>query len=430
MKSKIFSLATTIIILCSSLPAQENNDYSRIDIMLINGEINRVIDTCRYILSNDSLNAEIYYKMGLAYQNILPDDKSFDCFLKAASISPGNNLYKYMVAKSYYGKGKMKQAKPLLTELQSVDSLNWLYAYYLTSIYMQDGMYDESIKIYNRFYEKDSSNYIILDKLGFARLRKKEYDAAIDLYNRSLAINKRNVSAIKNLSFLYASTSRVDTALQLLTSGIEIDPSDMDLYVRRAALNFSHDYTKRALDDYLILLNSGDSTLLYLKRAGIGYSNNLQPKESIKYLILAYKEDTTDLEVSRYLAQNYRKLKDFTNSAIYYNHIINTLKPAISQLGLNYLNLAEILKLDRLYTEAISTYLKSYEYFPNPSIYMFIANVYDENLSDTPKAIHYYQLFLDSIKDSGIRYQPNYIESIRKRLEYLKTKQKNDSSIS
>jgi tetratricopeptide (TPR) repeat protein len=430
MKRKLLAIPVLVMTICSLLSAQQNDDYTKIDIMLINGEINRVIDTCRYILAKDSLNAEIYYKMGLAYQNILPDDKSFDCFQKAFSISPGNNLYKYMVAKSYYGKGKMKQAKMLLKDLCSADSLNWLYAYYLTSIYMQDGMYDESLTIYKRFYDKDSTNYVILDKLGFVRLRRKEYDDAIELYNRSLAINAKNVSALKNLSFLYASTQRVDTALQLLSTGIQIDPSDMDLYVRRAALNYSHNYTKRALDDYLILLSSGDSTLLYLKRAGIGYSNNLQPRESIKYLLLAYDGDTTDLEVSRYIAENYRKLKNFKNSALYYNRIINTLKPAITQLGFNYVNLAEILKQDRLFPEAISAYLKSYEYFPNPSIYMFIANVYDENLSDIPNAIHYYELFLDSIKDSGRRFQPRYIESIRKRLEYLKTKTVNAGSIS
>ena len=82
-----------------------------------------------------------------------------------------------------------------------------------------------------------------------------------------------------------------------------------------------------------------------------------------------------------------------------------------------------------MYPDAISAYLKSFEYFPNPSIYMFIANVYDENLSDIPKAIHYYELFLNSLKDSGSRFQPRYIESIRERLEYLKTKQENVDSI-
>jgi len=61
---------------------------------------------------------------------------------------------------------------------------------------------------------------------------------------------------------------------------------------------------------------------------------------------------------------------------------------------------------------------------------MFIANVYDEILNDIPNAINYYELFLNSLKDSGSRFQSKYIESIRKRLEFLKTKQDNVGSIS
>jgi len=70
----------------------------------------------------------------------------------------------------------------------------------------------------------------------------------------------------------------------------------MDLYARRAALNYSRNLTKRALDDYLKILSSGDSSFLYLKRAGIGYTNNLQPKEAIIYLLKAYDKDSSDYE--------------------------------------------------------------------------------------------------------------------------------------
>lgn len=425
MKRIALILIITIPLIFTTAAGQQNTDYSKIDIMLIQGDFNKVVDTCRLILATDSLNSAIFYKMGLAYQNILPDDKSFDCFLKAAEISPDNNMYNFMLAKGYFNKRKMSQAKPMLQELCTIDSLNWSYAYYLTSIYMQERRYNESLEIYKRFYQKDSANYIILDKIGFAYLRKREFIEAIDLYNRSLALNDKNINALKNLSFLYASTRRIDTALQFLTNGIKIDPTDMNLYVRRAELNYSRNYTKRALDDYLKILISGDSTVLYLKRVGIGYSNNLQPKEAVKYLLMAYNKDSSDIEVSRYLGQNYKKLNDLKNSAYYYSHIIKTLTPVIQQLSFTYITLAEVLKADSLYNEAIAAYLKSNDYSPNVGIYMFVANLYDEVLNDRPKAIYYYQLFLDDFKKSRGPFQPDYIESIRKRLEFLKTESKN-----
>ena len=421
-------IALTIISLFSVilLPglAQNKPDNSKIDMMLIRGDYKKAIDTCKQILVVDTLNSEVYYKLGLAYQNLLSDDKSFDCFLQAATISPDNNNYNFTLAKNYYTKGKNSQAKPILLKLCASDSMNWAYAYYLTSIYMQEQKYDESIIIYDWFYKQDSTNYVFMDKIGFACLRKGDSDRAIDMFNSSLALNPKNLNAIKNVAYLYAVTNRIDTAIQLLTRGIEIDPADMDLYARRAALNYSINYNKRALNDYLKILSSGDSSFLYLKRAGIGYTNNFQRKEAMVYLLKAYKKDTADSEVLNFLARNYRDLNDLKSSALYYNRIINILTPAIYQLGLNYILLAEVLKSGNQYNDAISAYNKSQEYRSDISIYINIANLYDEKLKNTPKAIYYYELFLDKVKTSQMNYTKIYIQAIKERVEYLKNPKK------
>ena len=421
MKRKTLTLIIAILVFYATAIAQNKVDNSKIDILLIRGDYNKVIDTCLQILATDSLNSEIYYKMGLAYQNLLSDDKSFDSFLRATTISPDNNSYSFMVAKGYYNKGKSNQAKPLLSKLCATDSMNWVYAYYLTSIYMQEGRYDESIKIYNKFHRQDSSNFVFLDKIGFASLRKGDFNYAIDLYNRSLTLNKKNVSAIKNLAYLYSSTHKIDTALQLLTKGIEMDPTDMDLYARRASIYYAINYNKRALNDYLQILRSGDSATLYLKRAGIGYSNNLQPKEAIKYLLKAYYKDSSDYEISSYLGQNYYKLNDLKNSTYYYRRVVKLLSPITQQLSLTYILLAEVLKSNGLYKEAITSYLKGQEIRSDVNIYMIIANLYDEKLNDTPKAIYYYELFLDNLKTAKMNFGSDYVESIKKRLEFLKS---------
>lgn len=365
----------------------------------------------------------MYYKMGLAYQNFLPDDKSFDSFLKASSLAPGNKQYKFLVARGYINKGKNKQAFPLLDTLYRNDTLNWTYAYYLTSILMQEKKYMESLKIYQRFYERDSSDYVILDKMGFALLRIGFFPAAIEYYNKSLAINPNNISSIKNLSFLYASSMRGDTALKLLTMGIAIDPTDMDLYIRRAALNFSFNYTKRALDDYLKILSTGDSTLLYIKRAGIGYNYNLQPEKAIKYLLIAYKKDSTDFEVSTFLARSYEKMKDYKNSALFYQKIINNLNPFLMQISYTYVALGEILKLDGLYKEAIENFLLGQKFGPERNTDMIIANIYDEKLNDIPNALRYYQKVLNSHRSDSNPATSRYYETVQKRIDFLKQKQ-------
>jgi tetratricopeptide (TPR) repeat protein len=420
MKRNVFSVILLTIIISFQGIAQERPDNSRIDFMLIRGDFKKAIDTCDQILTKDSLNSEIYFKKGLAYQSLLSDDKSLECFIRAVAISPDNNNYSFTLAKSFYNKGKINRAKPLLLKICAADSTNWPYAYYLTSIFMQEGKYDESIKIYYRFYKQDYYNYSFADKIGFAYLKKEELENAKSMFTRSLTLYPKNLNAIKNLAYIYAGTASVDTALQLLTKGIRIDSTDMDLYARRAAINFTIFNYNTAKDDYLKLIRSGDSSLLNLKRAGMGFAINHQPKEAIKYLLFAYNKDTADIEVSGNLAQNYMLMNELKSSAHYYRNIIKVLTPVSAQLGLNYLLLAEILKSDKQYSEAVSAYIKSQEFRSDNNVIMIIANIYDEKLKDIPKAIRYYELYLNKIKNSKDKYDSDYTDSITKRIESLK----------
>ena len=416
------SLAIVSLVLFTSFPAmaQTKPDNFKIDLMLVRGEYKRVVDTCNLILASDSLNSEVYFKLGLAYQNLIQDDKSLDCFIKAATISPDNNNYNFTLAKSYYNKGKINKAKPLLLKLCASDTTNWPYAYYLTGVYMQEQRYTDAIKLYYQFYKKDYNNYMYADKIGFAYLRNGDFDPAIDMFERSLSLYPKNTNAIKNLAFLYAGIVSADSAVKLLTKGIQIYSSDMDLYVRRAAINYKIFNFKKALPDYLRLLKSGDSSALNLKRTGIGFAKTIKPKEAVYYLLKAYKADTTDLETVSNLAQNYVQIRDKKNAIFYYKKLLTMLGPYEAQIGLNYLLLAEVLKSDDRNAEAIEAYIKSQTYRSDIDVLMIIANLYDEKLNDGPRAIHYYEMYLNKMKNSKDKFDSDYTESVKKRIESLK----------
>jgi tetratricopeptide (TPR) repeat protein len=349
----------------------------------------------------------------------MEEDLSLSSFKKAASLNPLDNTYSFMLAKGYYGKGKFKLAEPILSTLYSADTINWVYANYLTNIYMQSDKFDKAITIYKRFVNKDSTNYAYLNKLASAYLEKGDFEYATELYNKSLSINNKNLTAIKNLAYLYSIAMRPDTAIQLLTRGIEIDSSDMDIYIRRAQVNYIFNYTKGAIDDYMVILASGDSSKLYLKRAGISYCKNRQPEDAIKYLLLAYEIDPSDYETASYLGQSYYKLKDLNNSIYFYNRVIKILTPVNTQLGLTYILFAESQKENEQYQYAIESYMKAQGIKSDPNIYMIIANLYDEKLNDREKAIFYYKKFLDNLKDARMNFTPEYKQTIKMRLAYL-----------
>jgi CubicO group peptidase (beta-lactamase class C family) len=91
------------VLLKSPLTARNLSDNSNINKFLMQGEYGKVIDTCKHILTYDSLNSEIYYKMGIAYQNLLEEELSLNCYYQAASLNPENKAYNFMLAKGYYG---------------------------------------------------------------------------------------------------------------------------------------------------------------------------------------------------------------------------------------------------------------------------------------------------------------------------------------
>jgi tetratricopeptide (TPR) repeat protein len=417
------NLILLLLLIPAQIFAQTKSDYSKIDMMLIKGDYNNVIDSCKQILLTDSLNADIYYKMGLAYQNLMAEDKSMDYFLKAAELSPENKNYSFTVAKYFYNKGKLKKAEPILENLCASDSSNWPYAYYLTSIYMQEQKYNESIETYYRFYRHDYNNYMFTDKIGFAYLMQGDFIRAIAMYNRSLKLNPKNLNAIKNLAYLYAGTIGADTATKLLTKGIMIDSTDMDLYARRGAINYTISNFRKALKDYDKLLASGDSSSMNLKRAGIGYAKDNQPKKAIWLLLKAHEKDTADMETISALAQNYNIVEDYKKSAYYYRTLLERLAPYQELLGLNNLLLAEVLKKGEQYKPSINAYLKSQEYRSDVNIYMIIANIYDEKLNDIPNAIRYYELYLKKLKSSNSEFDADYTDSVRKRIDSLKKMQ-------
>ena len=85
---KLLVYVPVIAFMVNILSVQDTPSESQIDFYLIKGEYEIVIDTCKTILSEDSMNHEIWFKLGLAYQNIIETDLSIDCFRKALEMDP------------------------------------------------------------------------------------------------------------------------------------------------------------------------------------------------------------------------------------------------------------------------------------------------------------------------------------------------------
>ncbi len=223
------------------------------------------------------------------------------------------------------------------------------------------------------------------------------------------------------MAYIYAASQKPDSAVLLLSQAIKTDPNDMDLYSRRAQIYFYMNYNKKALEDYLVLLSSGDSSVINLKRTGIEYCNTMQPALAVKFLYKAFLKDSSDYETCSYMGQSYYSLKEMKKSISYYEKVIEILNPVYRQVGLSRMLLAESQKEMGMYRQAISNYQFAQSVSPDPNIWMIMANIYDEKLNNPERATYYYQKFVDTFKNSKTAFVPEYIESIQKRIEFLKT---------
>jgi hypothetical protein len=72
------------------------------------------------------------------------------------------------------------------------------------------------------------------------------------------------------------------------------------------------------------------------------------------------------------------------------------------------------------YNNAINCYKKSLNIIYDPNICLQIAQTYDEKLNSPSNAIIYYQRFIDEPKTAAYSNAPALIETVQKRLAWLK----------
>jgi len=368
--------------------------------------------------NNTEVN-DVYYRLGLAYQNLMLTDKSLEAFSQAVKLAPDSKRYTLTLAKVFYNSGKIKLGQPIFTNLCEQDTLNWVYAFYLTDIYIQKGLYENALPILKRFYNQDSTNTTYLDKIAFCKFRLGHFTEAIKLYEKSISLSGKNVSTLKNLSYLYFRKNMIDTAIYQLNRGIEIDSSDIDLYSRRADIYYSQNHHFRARPDYLRILESGDSSKITLKKIGIGLAYNNQPIDALKYLLASFQKDSNDFETTSYIGQSYYKLKQYSESIKYYNRVLELFEPIEKQMDYTNVLLADSYRDSGLYNEAIKYYSNSLNIKYTARVCMSIANLYDDKLKNYSKAISYYQLFLNNLDKNEFSLGKEYIDNVRKRLDWL-----------
>lgn len=417
MKKKIQVLAV-LLGFALSIKAQSNEILSHLDQLMNQGSYKEAATVCFDGLKKDSLNAEIYFKQGSIYQNLLMNDKALQSFRRAVQLSPGNKQYLFTLAKIYHTNGKSAAAIPLFEQAYQADTMNFVRTYYLADAYYQRGYTDRALSLYQMMNKRDTTNTLVIDRMAACYLKKGWTRRSINAYRKSLELNEYGISAIKNLSYIYYKTNMPDSALVLLDKGIKADSTDVDLYSRRGDVYYGKTYYYRSQADYLRVLASGDTSAVMLKRIGIGLVANENHAKAEDYLLKSYLRDSTDAETCVVLAKCYLGLNQNDKKDFYFDKAVKQVSTFYKTLAGLYRTMGWAYFTKKQHKEASEYFKRSLEIDYDSDICRLLASTfYEYYLKDRANAIKYYTLFLEKPVTGKERKDERQIKETIERLK-------------
>ena len=346
-------------------------------------------------------NADAYFNLGVAYENVNKINYALSAFRKAFAINPDDpNLIQeigrcYHVAKNYD-----KALKFYLNALQSKPKDADLL-YNIALVYGQIGDNDKTIDYLNKSIALKKNPLAIKDlasayvSKGKAAYNQAFYAQAISLYKKALETDIDNVEAYKGIAEIIGVSINSDEILQKIKSELDTNPNDADLYAVYGEILVQKDrkdeakeifekalelnpnlysaqsyladilyaqkqYTK-ALELYLKIAQKQPKNADVFVKIGNVYKNNKNNTEALKYYEKALKLEPKNITANINTALIYMNAKN-NSKAKEYSAVVIKEKP---EYPLSYYINGVIADSEKKYQEAVNNYEKFLALAPN-----------------------------------------------------------------
>lgn len=407
---------------------QELNNLEELNIQLAKGNNQTVINLANKYLSQNKQDDEIYYIVGLAYQNQAQYEKALKAFLNAYKINNDDFRFIKSIGACNYSLGNMQKAKVFykMALKKSPDDITVLNA--LGKIYLIKDNFKKAISIYKHLYKLDTANSYFCHQMGKAYSGVDSTLLAISFLTEAFNLNNSNIGTIFLLNQLLVTNSAYEKSIKILSRGIELDSTNSGLYRRRANTFYLTQYYTSAAKDYFKAVQNGDKSGFVIKQLGMSHFKSDNFEAAAEYLLYAHQLDTADYESCYYLGLAYSNSYQAEKGNQYLKKSIDLLKPNPVTMANLYNAMAKNYIKTEKYNEALNVYDKQLEYSKNPLIYYQKGLVYDRRLNEKEKALVDYNTFLqktaNSKNENAIRireYINELITRIKEDLHFAKT---------
>jgi len=387
------------------LYAQNKSLSDDVDLMLMKEHYREAANTIVSSLNNSSGSAELYYKLGIAYQKQYLFSKAIEAYSKSVSLDTNLTAAYLSIGDCYIELGSNRKAHSIYEKVYNSDSTNIKAGLSLASILFDKQDYQNAFNVYKKISLIDSSNSYIYRQLGYCAQKLDTIILSNEYYDKALKLNENDMISLQQRINNLLKMKWKGNALFILFEWNRKDPDNSIINKLLGDTYFNDIKYDVAIGYYSKALKTGDTTAYLLQKMGISYYMNAVRMDSaeITKKDSCYRHAAAILEKGAaidgnpvtyyYLATANQKLGNYTESIKYFNTVLLIAIPGI--IGELYLHMSESYAALKDYYNEINSYKGGLLFsLDKTTLLLNIAEVYEKNLSDNASAVFYYKEYL------------------------------------
>lgn len=380
-------------------------EYSLIDDYIASYQFDKAL---KYIDSQEETK-ELLKQKALCYKGLDNYSKAIEVLKSLAQVDKDDLKLKSEMALCYQALSNWSGSLTCYNELISLDSLNVYYKIKRAEMLFRLEDYKAALSDYN----------MLSDKYGLTNMIKRSAqcfeninlpDSAIVYYTEAIKADTTDVFSIASLININIKLKNFGSAIQLSDDFVEKDSTNKQINLLNGLSYYGADFYDEAVLRFQRCYLNGDSSLVVNRSLGISYYSLGENEKAFPYLLKAYTQDTTNNRVLYCLGVVSNEMRNFNNSVIYFQKILEKTIPSDMILYLYYRGLAKGYEGLEEYKNAAINYKEATKYGQqnqNMYLYFTLGTIYDYELGEPSLALEYYMKYQNGLK--------NYLEKLKQK---------------
>ncbi len=380
-------------------------EYSLIDDYIASYQFDKAL---KYIDSQEETK-ELLKQKALCYKGLDNYSKAIEVLKSLAQVDKDDLKLKSEMALCYQALSNWSGSLTCYNELISLDSLNVYYKIKRAEMLFRLEDYKAALSDYN----------MLSDKYGLTNMIKRSAqcfeninlpDSAIVYYTEAIKADTTDVFSIASLININIKLKNFGSAIQLSDAFVEKDSTNKQINLLNGLSYYGADFYDEAVLRFQRCCLNGDSSLVVNRSLGISYYSLGENEKAFPYLLKSYTQDTTNNRVLYCLGVVSNEMRNFNNSVIYFQKILEKTIPSDMILYLYYRGLAKGYEGLEEYKNAAINYKEATKYGQqnqNMYLYFTLGTIYDYELGEPSLALEYYVKYQNGLK--------NYLEKLKQK---------------